>query len=103
MGVRGISTKRSIMAEDDNLEHWLKSIEKSKPDTIDYSFPSDRLRNEYITTIESRTNLEVSNLVRKFLIPSGSLGADKSTLTWLVHLVKEKPRPRVTEFQKRLV
>ena len=42
-------------------------------------------------------------LLRKFLIPSGSLGTDEYTFHWLVRLLKERQLPRLTEFQRRLL
>src|SRR6202035_5650903 len=75
------------MSEQD-LEEWLEDIKKRKAGTIDYSFPNDALKNDYIATIAQRTDDEVTDLLRKFLIPSGSLGSDQSSFLWLIRSIK---------------
>jgi hypothetical protein len=107
MGV-GCGEKRdngscAISMSEESLEDWLGDIRAGKADTIDFSFPSERLRNEYIAAIEQRPDSEIEGLIRRFLIPSGSFGADEVTFHWLIHLAKDgKPR-HVAEFQRRLV
>jgi hypothetical protein len=63
------------------LEEWLEDVKKRKVGTIDYSFPSDKLKSDYVATIGERTDGDVTDLLRKFLIPSGSLGSDQSTFS----------------------
>jgi hypothetical protein len=91
------------MADEDHIEAWLSSVKNGDAGTIDFSFPSDELKKQYIGTIERRTDVEVVNLLRKFLIPSGSLGSDQLTFRWLVHLLKTKQLRRLSEFQMRLI
>jgi restriction system protein len=90
------------MSEQD-LEEWLADVKKRKAGTIDYSFPNDALKNDYIATIEQRADDEVTDLLRKFLIPSGSLGSDQSTFLWLIRSIKNGELRRLSEFQKRLL
>jgi restriction system protein len=91
------------LSEEENLEEWLEAVQSGKSGTIDFSFPSDKMKTEYLETIEQRTDREVTGLIRKFLIPSGSLGADELTFRWLVHRAKEGQLRRISEFQRRLV
>ena len=49
------------------LQAWLDELEEPKPETIDFSFPNDAVRDEFIATIEGRDWDEVANILRKFL------------------------------------
>lgn len=55
---------------------------------IDYMFPTDTIRDEYIATIHIRSDDEVINLLRRLLISSGSLGKDKFSLYYLLYCMK---------------
>lgn len=74
-----------------SLDDWLQLI-FGKADEgvlfIDYMFPTDKHREKYLKTIQSRNDDEVKALVRKFLIPSGSLGKDEFSLEYLSHCLK---------------
>ncbi|WP_246755548.1 hypothetical protein [Bradyrhizobium sp. CCBAU 53338] len=86
-----------------SLEDWLGDLKVKKPNVIDFSFPTDELRDEYVGEIAERPDEEVIDLIRRFLIPSGSLGADQSTFSWLAHLASKGELRRLTEFQRRLI
>jgi restriction system protein len=86
-----------------SLDEWLEAVNSAKDNTIDYSFPSDKLKTEYLATIEQRTDIEVVNLLRKVLIPSGSLGEDRLSFLWITHQAKQGQLRRITEFQRRLI
>jgi restriction system protein len=88
---------------EERLDEWLQAVNSGKDNMIDYSFPSDKLRAEYLATIEQRTDSEVVSLLRKFLIPSGSLGEDQLSLLGIVHQAKQSQLRRITEFQRRLI
>lgn len=64
------------------------------------------MRDEYLETIHTRTDEEVINLLRNFLIPSGSLGADKWAFEYLMHCLKHDKdkfeRLMEMEYYKRL-
>jgi restriction system protein len=74
-----------------SLEKWLQLV-FAKPDEdviyIDYMFPTDKHREKYLKTIQNRSDDEVKALIRKFLIPSGSLGKDEFSLEYLIHCLK---------------
>ncbi|MFA6362894.1 restriction endonuclease [Methanoregula sp.] len=74
-----------------SLDDWLRLV-FAKPDKnviyIDYMFPTDKLREKYLKTIQSRSDDEVKTLVRNFLIPAGSLGKDEFSLEYLSHCLK---------------
>lgn len=91
------------MSSDEDLEQWLKELKKPKADTINFSFPTDKLKTAYLSSIDKRSEDQVRDLIRKFLIPSGALGTDWSTLVWLMHLIRNKKLPRLWEFQRRLL
>jgi hypothetical protein len=62
------------------LEDWLKSVLGTgarSDDVVDWAFPTDDLRDQYLATVHLREEAEVRALLRKLLIPSGSLGADQ--------------------------
>ncbi|MET4722471.1 restriction system protein [Bradyrhizobium japonicum] len=86
-----------------SLDDWLNDVKAEKSDAIDFSFPTDKLKGEYIARIDGRPYDEVVGLIRKFLIQSGSLGADRSTLSWLSYLAGKGELKRVSEFQRRLI
>lgn len=90
------------MADEDDLQRWLDDIADGKSDTVDFSFPSDKLSAAYLKTIDQRSDEEIRDLLRGFLIPSGSLGSDEFTLKWLLHLKKENRSLPLSEFQRRL-
>ena len=74
-----------------SLEEWLALLNSPQKEDlllIDYMFPTDALRDEYIATIHNRSDDEVINLLRRFLIYSGSLGKDKFMLDFLMHCMK---------------
>jgi restriction system protein len=85
-----------------SIDDWLDGVLRGEHDWS-FSFQSDRLKMEYLASIEHRTHAEVSRLLLKFLIPSCSLGSDKLTFQWLVHLVRTKELRRFSQFQRRLV
>jgi restriction system protein len=68
------------MVEQINLEAWLEQLEEGQPDTISFSFPTDKIRDDYIASIDQWTTDEIVDLLRHFLISSGSLGADEGLL-----------------------
>jgi restriction system protein len=88
-----------------SLDDWLAAIRDRKrdPNTIvTYQFPTDRHRKEYLATIRSRSDADVRFLLRRFLIPSGTLGQDYATAHVLAHRAKAgDPIPK-TEFTRRL-
>ena len=78
-----------IDAEKFPLAEWLDLLfsKKRNIDFIDYEFPTDRHREEYFSTIQSREESDVLRLIKKFLIPSCSLGTDKYCLQ---HIISER-------------
>lgn len=68
-----------------NLSNWL-DILKDNPNPkkliIDYEFPTDKICQEYLSTIEDRSDDEVFFLLRKFLISTGNLGQDSSLIAF---------------------
>ena len=74
------------------LEEWLKLIFNPPPKTlfIDYEFPTDKHKNEYIATIDQRSEDEVRKLLGKFLIPTGTLGSDEWAFEYLLWSKKSK-------------
>lgn len=69
-----------------SLEEWLKLIKSKESKNflfINYMFPNDEIREEYLETINDRSEEEVIFLLRKFLITSGYMGSDKFSLEYL--------------------
>lgn len=74
-----------------SLDEWLELLNSDDKENvlfINYMFPTDNMRDEYLESIHIRTDQEVINLLRNFLITSGSLGADKFTFEWLMSCLK---------------
>lgn len=75
-----------------SLEKWLKLIKSKESKNllfINYMFPNDVIREEYLETINNRSEEEVIFLLRKFLITSGYMGADKRDLYILLECAKK--------------
>jgi restriction system protein len=93
-----------IDGKDLSLSKWPKLIFDPPLDTLvlDYQFPTDKHKEEYLAKISERSDLEIRSLLLKFLIPSGSLGCDEFHAAYL----KEPPRGRnkhLFEYQRRLI
>src|SRR5437868_1872565 len=72
---------------------WLQLIFSDQDDEyiIDYHFPDDRIKDEYLSTIDARSDKEVIELMKKFLIQTSSLGCDERHLKWLEWNQKNDP------------
>lgn len=71
------------------LAQWLELVKKDKEGDrlfINYCFPTDELRREYLQTIASRSESEVKGLLRHFLMESGGLGLDELQFLNLMRL-----------------
>lgn len=93
-----------------SLDNWLRLVFTNTDDNvifIDYMFPSDKLKEEYLNTIQNRSVDDVKALVRYFLIPAGSLGKDESSLDYLLYCLKnDKENAKILlnfEYYKRLM
>ena len=80
-----------IDARELSLREWLSLLQRpAGPQFIDYEFPTDDHRSEYLATIRDRSEDEVIELLRHFLVPSMSLGKDKTTMKVLLAEEGEK-------------
>ena len=87
------------------LAEWLAAISdpKRSVDTImNYQFPTDAHREEYLRTIGTRPDAEIRFLLHKFLIRSGTLGHDRLTVQFLAHAARRGEKFPKTEFTRRL-
>lgn len=83
-----IDDKKIVDATKLSLDEWLalfNSPDKENLLFINYMFPTDAIRDQYLATIHARTDKEVIDLLRNFLITSGSLGCDKMTFEYLIY------------------
>jgi restriction system protein len=100
---------RYIESADLSLSKWLKLLEKPPRDAIfvDYQFPTQQHKDEYISSIDQRSEAEVVALIRHFLIPSSGLGIDKMILQTFLSSSRENPemyqRMAEREFIRRLI
>jgi restriction system protein len=91
------------------LDEWLALVfnPPSNKAFIDYSFPADKHREEYLSSIHNQTDEEVRKLLLKFLIPSGTLGIDQLRLAGLLAAQDSAPDMFNTmiglQFYRRLV
>ncbi len=90
-----------------SLQEWLTLVFSPDLSVADHMFPTDRHRDEYISTIHSRTDDEIRRLLLKFLIPSCTLGVDKLRLEAFIAAKDHAPdmysRMKELEFFRRLV
>ncbi|MCJ7540951.1 MAG: hypothetical protein MUO88_14955 [Desulfobacterales bacterium] len=75
-----------VDAEKLTLTEWLDLLfsKNRNIDFINYEFPTDKHREEYFRTIRDREEKDVQKLIKQFLIPSCSLGTDKSYLRYIM-------------------
>ncbi len=107
---RKIDGKEYIDATKLTLHNWLALLtpeNEEKYAFIYWSFPTDSMKKEYIDSIQNRTEKEVINLLRNFLIHTGSLGSDENAFDFLFYLA-EHDRAKAdklmeTEYYKRLI
>ena len=98
-----------IDATDLPLNEWLKYVQEPSSDILiaDYAFPTDRHFDEFIATINERTEGEIRNILRKLLIPSCSLGIDNTRLAGFISAKKNVPelfrRMTEKEYYRRLI
>ena len=91
-----------------SLDEWLKyATEPSKASNfsvINYHFPTDKHREEYLSTVTNRTEGEVRSLLRNFLVATGSLGVDKMYLKAMTDLSNAELSRRLetNEYTRRL-
>jgi len=90
-----------------SLDESLLSLEAPDDLITTWAFPSDNVRDAYLTSIGDRSEAEVRALLRLFLVPSGSLGADRLRLAYLDHLRQNAPdqleQAKSKEFVRRLL
>jgi len=82
-----------IDARQMSLEEWLYLLfnPPNGADFIDYEFPTDEHRQEYLSSIDQRSEEDVYRLLCRFLIPSGTLGIDELRLAGLEAAQKDAP------------
>lgn len=81
------------------LEQWLIALNDKTVYIADWEFPTDNHKTEYIATIHTRSESEFRNLVRRFLIESGSFPQD---IDGLKYRLKYRPDIKL-EFDRRLI
>lgn len=95
--------------EDLTVDEWLSLIFDPSPDAFipDHRFPTDRHLDEYISTIQKRSDNEIRRLLLRFLVQSGAFGIDKFRLEWLLLDKKGSPERFAAmmnmQFYRRLV
>lgn len=76
------------------LNTWLTLLFKERNAYfIDNCFPSKEQANEYIDSIDSRSNYEVYSLIKLFLVPSTTFGKDKWILPNLIYELEKQEDP----------
>lgn len=105
-----MSTKRPILIRTEklNLKEWLDLVNNPPENSLfsDYCFPTEKHKQEYLSSVHLRTDKDVKNLLRHFLIRSGSLGTDEFHFDYVLGLLKNNRAEfeRLMEFEhtKRL-
>lgn len=94
-----------IEVEELSLDEWLELMREPPLDATfaDYQFPTDGHKSDYIAKIGERSEEEVLLLVRRFLIPTCTLGGDRYKLEWIKKAAKDNPEILRREWVKRLL
>jgi restriction system protein len=76
------------------LEKWLELVDVDPPNIsfVNYCFPTDRMRDEYIDSLDTRSEAEVKRLLENFLMQSCSLVADEHRFEFLQDLERNDPK-----------
>lgn len=93
-----------IETENISLSEWLNLLDQSPKDAlyIDYMFPTDQHREEYLSTVHQRSEAEVKKLLRRFLWLPTTFGEDKYKAEILLQQLKEKVTIKDTELRRRV-
>lgn len=93
-----------IETENITLSEWLSLLTQSPKDAlyVDYMFPTDQHRDEYLSTAHQRSEIEIKKLLRKFLWLSTTFEGDKYKAAFLLQQQKEKGIVRDTELHRRI-
>lgn len=94
-----------------SLEEWLKLMELGDEGALEalgmpsWSFPSDDLLKLYLASMPSRSDEQISCLLRSFLFDDTSFGRDEFERDWLSQLPESPVRERfmATEYGRRLM
>jgi restriction system protein len=90
-----------------SLDEWLVSLRDPDHLSVTWSFPSDSVRDEYLATIGERSDEDVRNLLRRFLLSSCELGGDRLQRDYLAHLREHDPesfeKAKRRDFVRRLL
>jgi restriction system protein len=85
---------RVIETKDMALEDWLDLLFDPPEDVdfVDFQFPTDRHLNEYLETIDTRSDDEVIKLLEELLMESSSLGSDELYLRSVLAMKQLDPK-----------
>ena len=88
-----MNEKQIIDAKKLSLDEWLELLFNPLKDVsfVNYEFPTDIHRQEYIDSINERADEEVNRLLLHFLFPSGSFGLDDLRLSSLIAARRDAP------------
>ncbi|WP_175962592.1 restriction endonuclease [Burkholderia pyrrocinia] len=101
--------RRFVIGEQLQLEAWLDHVLKPNYlrdyEIVDYQFPTDQHRDEFLDSIHTRPENVIRALLRNFLFAGGTLGIDKTTRTAVHALPTEKFDDLIekSEFIRRLI
>ncbi|HEY1249313.1 MAG TPA: restriction endonuclease [Nitrososphaera sp.] len=95
MGDRRVPLDKKYLLGDDisTLNQWLDLMEK-RPQNIgfeDYTFPTDALRQQFITNIFIYPEKTIKSIIQSFLPPEGTLTSDLWNIRFFFRELKEDP------------
>jgi restriction system protein len=98
-------TQDVIDAKSLTLNEWLIYFLKSEKIFPSNCFPTDSLLNEYIANVDSQTDTQVKNIVRRLLVHNGRYGQDARTIDIIKTKSKKEVLDLITsrEFYRRLI
>ncbi|HEX5364646.1 MAG TPA: restriction endonuclease [Gallionella sp.] len=99
--------KPYLDVKDLQIDEWLELVftpeKKRKFRFIDYEFPTDNLCHDYIASLSVRSDADIKNLLRCFLIPTGGLGHDSTILHLWCESDQLLKQIDTTEYGRRLI
>lgn len=99
--------KPYLDVKDLQIDEWIKLVftpeKKRKSRFIDYEFPTDNLCRDYVASLPVRSDADIKNLLRCFLIPTGGLGQDSKILHHWCESDQLLKQIDTTEYARRLI
>jgi restriction system protein len=100
-------SNKVIDTTNSSYEEWESLFFSKKYDHIfpNMCFPNEAIKEEYLRVIKTKSDLEIREILRKFLIKSTILGSDHQVLKYLLKLNNDELKTKIekVEYFNRIV